>query len=159
MSVEISYQLVGTGWSECTVHVGDAHAKASASYSSNALEDLVTAVAAALRGHPRPTASFAEEPGEYRWVFEPTPDGLVTVRILEFQELWGDRPDDEGKEIFSAQCRLRTFAGALLSELQRLERTHGLKGYREKWVKHEFPKDRMAELEGLLKTGHAEDGI
>jgi len=159
MSVEISYQLVGTGWSECTVRVNGAHATVSASYLSNALEDLVTAVTAALRGHPRPTASFAEEPGEYRWVFEPTPDGQVRVRILEFQELWGDRPDQEGKEIFSAQCRLRTFAGALLSELQRLEQTHGLKGYQERWVEHEFPKERMAELEGLLKTPRPEEHI
>src|SRR5262245_5924463 len=130
MSVEISYQLVGLGWSECTVQVDDAKVTVTASYLSDALADLVSAVSAALRGHPRPTASVEEEPGEFRWIFEPTPDGKVLIRILEFKELWAQRPDEEGKEIFSARCGLRTFAGALLSELQRIERDEGLDGYR-----------------------------
>lgn len=42
--------------------------------------------------------------------------------------MWGGRPDEEGEVIFHAQCRLRTLADALLSELQRLQRTTGLPG-------------------------------
>ena len=64
--------------------------------------------------------------------------------------MWGGRPDEDGTVIFHAQCRLRTLAGALLSELQRLERTYGLAEYREKWVEHDFPVLRLAELQELL---------
>jgi|SRR5215813_1355025 len=150
MGVQIYYELVGTGWARCKICVDDTCATVTASYLSDALDDLASAIAAALRGHPRATASFTEEPGEYRWIFEPLPDGMVSVRILEFNEMWGDRPDDEGQLVFSAQCRLRTLAGALLSELQRLERTYGTVGYREKWVEYDFPSTRLNELKELL---------
>ncbi len=157
MGIEISYNLVGSGWAECTLRVGDAHVTVTASYLSDALDDLASAVAAVLRGHPRPTASFTEEPGEYRWVFEPLPAGQVRVRILEFKEMWGNRPDEEGTQIFQADCRVRTLAGALVSELQRLERTHGIAGYREKWVQHDFPMNRLTELQELLQKPESID--
>jgi hypothetical protein len=79
-----------------------------------------------------------------------TAEGKVAVRIFEFREIWGGRPDEEGEVIFHAQCRLRTLAGALLSELQKLERTYGLDGYRQKWVEHDFPIGRLGELRELL---------
>lgn len=152
MGVQISYDLVGTGWARCKICVNDACATVTASYLSDALDDLALAILAAMRGHPHATASFTQEPGEYRWVFEPLPEGQVSVRILEFNEMWGGRPDVEGELIFLAQCRLRTLAGALVSELQRLERTHGLAGYREKWVQHDFPTQRLVELQNLLDS-------
>ena len=55
--------------------------------------------------------------------------------------------------LMDGECRLRTFAGALVSELQRLERTYGAVGYREQWGRHDFPSERLAELQGLLKEG------
>lgn len=89
MGVQLSYDLVGAGWAKCTISVDDATATVTASYLSNALDDLASAISATLRGHPHATASFTEEPGEYRWIFEPLPEGKVTVRILEFKEMWG----------------------------------------------------------------------
>ena len=153
MGVQLSYDLVGTGWARCTICVDDASATVTASYLSDALDDLASAISATLRGHPHATAAFTEEPGEYRWVFNPLPEGKVSVRILEFKEMWGGRPDEEGELIFHAKCRLRTLAGALVSELQRLERTYGFAGYREKWVEHDFPTQRLAELQNLLDNG------
>ena len=110
MGVQIAYDIVGAGWAKCTIRVDDACATVTASYLSDALDDLASAVAASLRGHPHATASFTEEPGEYRWIFEPVSEGRVSVRILEFKEMWGGRPDEDGAVIFHAQCRLRTLA-------------------------------------------------
>src|SRR5216684_621253 len=143
MGVEINYNLVGTGWAECTLRVGEAQVTVTASYLSDALDDLASAIAALLRGYPRPTASFDEEPGEYRWIFEPLPAGQVRIRILDFKQLWGNRPDEEGTQIFEAECRQRTLAGAMVSALQKLEQKHGIAGYREEWVEHDFPMDRL----------------
>jgi hypothetical protein len=151
MGVTFSYELTGSGWADCTVRIGDQVAKVSASYLSDALADLASATAAALRGHPAPSASFAEEPGEYRWILEPRAEGRVRVRVLEFPELWGGKPDNEGVVLLDAECRLRTFAGAIVSELQRLEAKHGQAGYRRLWVQYDFPTERLAELQGLLK--------
>ena len=158
MGVQISYDLVGTCWAQCTIRADDASATVTASDLSDALEDLASAVSAALRGHPRATASFIEDPGEYRWIFEPLPEGKVSVRILYFKEMWRTRPDEEGEVIFHAQCRLRTLAGAVLSELQRLESTCGLAGYRDRWVKYGFPLGRLAELRELLKKSPSVGG-
>ena len=150
MSVTFSYELTGRGWAECTVRIGERVAKVSASYLSDALADLASATAAALRGHPAACASFAEEPGEYRWMLEPRADGQVRLRVLEFPESRGGKPE-EGIVLLDGECRLRTFAGAIVSELQRLEAKHGQEGYRRLWVNHEFPAERLTELQGLLK--------
>lgn len=64
--------------------------------------------------------------------------------------MWSDRSDDEGKVILEAECRLRTFAGAVLSASQRVLATYGLEGYREKWVQHEFPAKLQAKLQEAL---------
>jgi hypothetical protein len=67
LSVEFRYDLVGVGWSECTLIIDDTHVTVTASYLSDALRDLVAAVSRVTAGLPDATASFDEEPGEYRW--------------------------------------------------------------------------------------------
>jgi len=152
MSVTFSYELTGIGWATCTIRVGEQAKTVTASYLSDALADLASAAAAALRGHPRPCASFIDEPGEYRWILGPRSGGRVRIQILEFGQFWRRRPDEEGVVLFDGECRLRTFAGAIVSELQRLKKEHGIEGYRQKWVKYEFPEARLEELEELLKA-------
>jgi hypothetical protein len=83
-------------------------------------------------------------------MLEPRADGQVRVRVLEFPESRGGKPE-EGIVLLDGECRLRTFAGAIVSELQRLEAKHGQEGYRRLWVNHEFPAERLTELQGLLK--------
>jgi len=150
MSVRLRYELTGTGWAECEVEVGDQRVVATASYLSDALDELCRAVVELLRGEPSSRAAFDEEPGEYRWLFDRVAEDRVRVRVLEFRELWGNRPDAEGQLVFDAECRLRTFAGALLSELQRLLRSYGEAGYKEKWAEHGFPSRRIDQLRDLL---------
>jgi hypothetical protein len=151
MSVSFSYSLVGAGWSKCSAVIGEQCATVTASYLSDALGDLVRAVIRLVEGQPEASASFEEEPGEYRWrFFRKAPDRL-SVRILEFPQLWAYRPDEEGKPVLEAECRLRTFAGAILSELQRLLAEYGAAGYREKWVQHDFPREEMERLQQLLR--------
>lgn len=157
MGVSFSYALVGTGWSECRVAVGEQQAIVSASYLSDALGDVVGAVVRLVEGQPEAGASFDEEPGEYRWRFSRVGADRLRVRILEFPELWGHRPDEEGKTLFEAECRLRTFAGAVLSELQRLLAEYGVAGYRERWVEHEFPVADMDRLRLLLRRCGGQD--
>lgn len=57
----------------------------------------------------------------------------------------------ECAEIFSAECRVRAFAGALASEMQRLATKHGAAGYRAIWGNHDFPGERLAEIRTLLR--------
>jgi hypothetical protein len=151
VSASFAYHLVGSGWAECTVAVDEQHPTVTASYLSDAFGDLLGAVIRIVEGQPEATASFAEEPGEYRWrFFRKEPDRLL-IRVLDFPQLWGDRPDEEGKVLFEAECRLRTFAGAVLAESQRLLEKHGPEGYLGMWHEHEFPLDKREKLRQVLR--------
>jgi hypothetical protein len=152
MTVKLRYDLMGTGWAECTLEIDGVGVTVTASYLSDALDELCRAVVSVLAGDREATASFDEEPGEYRWRLERVGAERVRVRILEFEELWSQAPDRAGKLVFEAECRLRTLGGALLSELQRLEKTYGAAGYKERWVEHPFPARRIAQLKELLRS-------
>ncbi len=152
MAVELEYDLTGTGWSECTVRVNGTTATVTASYLGDALGDLASAVTAALRGQPKSVARFWEEPGEYRWILEPLRPGAVRIRIIEFPHLWGDRPNEDGRVLLDAECSLVELGKALLACLLQLEGKYGVHGYREKWVEHDFPTERVAEFQELLRT-------
>lgn len=142
--MKLRYDLTGTGWADCTVEIGEATATVTASYLSDALDDLAGAVVALLRGDQQSAATFAEEPGEYRWEFARQGPDSVIIRIRFLGA------GSENQLILEAEVRLRTFAGALLSELQRLLREYGVAGYKERWVLHDFPERRVDQLKALL---------
>lgn len=149
--VSFAYHLVGCGWAECTIAIEEKRATMTASYLSDAFGDLLGAVVRMVEGQPEATASFADEPREYRWRFiRKQPDRLI-VRILDFPQLWGNRSDEEGKVMFEAECRLRTFAGAVLAESQRLLEKHGPEGYLDMWRHNEFPLEKHERLRQCLR--------
>lgn len=150
MSIEFRYELTGTGWSECTLIVNDSQVTVTASYLSDALRSLLSAVCRVLDGIPEATAQFDEEPGEYRWRLFRVDDEMIRVMILEFNDLWSNKPDSDGKPIFDVQCRLRTLAGAVYDGCKRLLAEHGHSGYKEKWLEHEFPDSEFEMLRCYL---------
>ena len=141
--MKLRYELTGTGWADCTIEIGEATATATASYLSDALDDLAGAIVALLGGQQESSATFSEEPGEYIWEFARHGSDTVMIRI-RFIGGADERP------VFEAHTRLRTFAGALLAELQRLLRDYGKDGYKERWVLHDFPERRIQQLQDLL---------
>lgn len=153
MAVTVTYNLTGAGWSECLIGIGDQQAHVTASYLSDAFGDLLHAVVGLLRGAPDTTASFAEEPGEYRWRFHRIGPSQVSVRILWFNDFMRGLPDERGKVVLDGRCRLRTFAGATLAAAQRVLREHGMAGYAQQWQNHPFPLHLMTELKRLLDEG------
>jgi hypothetical protein len=150
MAISIQYNLTGRGWAECIVEINGQQAHLTASYLSDALADLLDAIAIVVRGANEATALFAEEPGEYRWRLTRVSDEQLCVCILWFKELWKHRPDEEGEVILKTECRLRTFAGAVLSASQSVLSTYGLDGYKENWVKNEFPIRSQIKLKDAL---------
>ncbi|WP_310482194.1 hypothetical protein [Chamaesiphon sp. VAR_48_metabat_403] len=139
MAIVIEYNLTGSGWAECIVEINDRQARITASYLSDALADLLYAVECVVRGIEDTTASFIEEPGEYRWQFQRVLPDRLSVKIIEFSDAWQHRPpDEEGELILDVESRLRSFAGAVLSASQQVLATHGCDGYRERWVRHDF---------------------
>ena len=122
----------------------------SASYLSDALDNLCAAVVSVLLGERTAEASFVEEPGEFRWQFERLSETQLRILITEYAEMPSASRRAPVAVRLDAADRLRTFAGALLSELQRLSFELGADGYAEKWHPHPFPTDRIAQLQALL---------
>lgn len=148
--MRVDYRLLGAGWAECEVEIQGKTATVPASYLSHALGDLIDAAALVARGAAEATARFQEEPGEARWRLTRVGAERLRVRILHFEEFYDDLPDERGEMLLDAECRLRTFAGAVLSAAQRVLKKHGTKGYQDEWGMHGFPMERMRALEAAL---------
>ena len=148
----IDYRLLGAGWAECEVEIQRETVTVPASYLSHSLESLIEAAASVARGAAEATARWEEEPGEIRWRLGRVGEERLRVRILHFEdEFWDALPDERGAVLLDAECRLRTFAGAVLSAAQRLLEKHGTKGYQNEWGMHGFPLERMRALEAALR--------
>ena len=76
------------------------------------------------------------------------------MKILQVPE-WGSREDGTGKVLLDAECERRALGRAMAVELRRLFGSLGERGYREKWVNHDFPTARLAAIEELLRRGGA----
>ena len=139
MNLAIAYRLAGTGWAECSVSDEDTKCDVTASYLSDALGNLVLAAFAALSGFRTISFGFDEEPGEYRWVIEAVEVDVVQIDLFEFNELWGNKPNEEGKLLFSTRCSPVVFARAVHRAATSVLEEYGENGYLEKWVEHPFP--------------------
>lgn len=149
--MRIDYRMLGAGWAECEIEIQGKTETVPASYLSNALDDLIAAATSVARGAAEATARWEEEPGEIRWRLSRLGGERLRVRILHFEERWDDLPDEEGEVFLDAECRLRTFAGAVLSAAQRVLEKHGTRGYQNEWGMHGFPMERMRALEAALR--------
>ena len=152
-NVEFEFRLVGTGWAEGRIAIGDEFASPTASYLSDALGDLIRAVGALCEGAHEVRASWDEEPGEYRWIFQRV-GSTVRLRLLGFPHLrgWQDAPDGDEEVLLDAECPVSDLASAIASGAQRLLDEVGADAYEEKWVEHPFPADDLAALEQSLNA-------
>ncbi len=157
MPISLHYELVGTGWSECRLTIGDKSVQVTASYLSDALESLCTAALAIANGKEKEYARFDEEPGEYRWLLERQDADNVRIRILQFEGLWSDLPDEAGEVIFDAVCTITELVQAVISALEYLHTTHGQKGYRKMWISHPFPSKLFAKLKLVLAASASQN--
>ncbi len=144
--LSITYELVGTGWSSCTVEAGEARAELSASYLSDALGNLVLSAMSVMSGSRALEFGFDEEPGEYRWSIEYTDINAIHLRVLEFQELWGNKPSEAGGLLLETITTPLIYAKAVHAAATSVLAKHGLQGYAEKWVEHPFPERELALL-------------
>lgn len=80
--VGFTYRLTGEGWSEARLTIGAASTPLSASYLDDALGDLVAAAVLLPGAESTIRLSWAEEPGEFRWVLDRSGDQLA-VRVLK----------------------------------------------------------------------------
>lgn len=136
--VRLEYELTGHGWAAATLSDGDTSVEITASYLADALGELSRAVIALLKGASNARVAWAEEPGEYDWVFERQND-RVALRVLSFANEASTASDELGEVVFETDCRLKHLAGQLKSQLQALLESVGTEGYERACINHPFP--------------------
>jgi hypothetical protein len=143
MKVELS--LFGVGWMAATLSDETASARVTASDLGDALGDLLLAVWTLLDGDAQARCSWWEEPGECRWLFARDAE-QATLRVLEFDELYGNAPDDVGRLIFETAQPMRSMGAAFAEAASQLFDEYGIEGYRAKWMDGDFPADTLASI-------------
>ena len=151
MSCSVTYLLTGSGWAECLIGTDGSEIRLLASYLHDTLDELLRAAASIVHGALEARALFIDEPGECRLIIEHTDEDRLRLRVLAFEKSFSGLRDADGRLIFAAECRLRTFAGAVLSAAQRLLRDHGPDGYRALWKNHDFPMRSADDLKNALR--------
>ncbi len=148
--VEFSYRLTGSGWADARLAHGDDWTELSASYLSDTVGELLLALAQLQDGDIAATASWEQEPGEYRWLFRREADD-VTLKVLAFPDSWPPQPDAEGTVVFEARTSLNEMAQSFAVGLRAVLDEWGEKGYKQQWIEHPFPTALLERVEGHLR--------
>jgi hypothetical protein len=144
--IDFSYRLIGSGWAEARIADETSSVEMTASYLTDALGDLLSALAALNRGDSHSERfSWDEEPAEHRWILRRDGDE-VDLSILWFHDIYKPQPDEAGRLIFATRQPLAELVRAVSAAAAHLLEEVGEDGYRERWVEHAFPTAALAEL-------------
>jgi len=139
---------IGAGSAVFELAIGDRRVVSVASHFSDAIDELLRATLSAVVYGSRQIFVLDDEPGHAIWELQPQGDRLaISVSWSPRRRAREDDPDR--RTLFDGECRLRGFAGAVVSALQALAAAHGPDGYLEAWH-HAFPTSRVAELRNAL---------
>lgn len=145
-SVDFSFRLTGSGWAEARIADDASFVKMTVSYLTDALGDLLTALAALKRGDSETEQfSWDGEPEEYRWRLDRDGDDVV-VTILWFFDIYRPQHDQAGRLVFTTRQPLAELVRVVSAGASQLLDEVGEEGYRERWVEHPFPTAALAEL-------------
>jgi hypothetical protein len=144
--MDFSYRLIGSGWAEARIADETSSVVITASYLTDALGDLLSALAA-LKCGDSDTERFSwdGEPAEHRWILRSDGDEVV-VSILWFHDIYKPQHDEAGRVVFATRQPLAEFVRAVSASAAQLLEEVGEDGYRERWVEHPFPTAALAEL-------------
>ncbi|NJQ07637.1 hypothetical protein [Streptomyces lonarensis] len=151
-----SWVLSGSGWATVAVADGASAHTGPVSYCTDALADLLHAVAGLYGPLSTQRVSFDLEPQEVRWVFRVS-GTQVDLAIREFPDATSsfDAPDDSGALRWRTVQPRSAVGHAVVRSAQALVRQHGEAGYLERWVRHPFP---MTALQDLRRLHVRDDG-
>jgi hypothetical protein len=150
--MQLIYQLSGRGWAEARISAPGRHLDMVVSYLSGALGDMAQAALQLLRGEREAAFSFADEPGEHRWLLTRGDADSLHIRILWFREAFTGhlRRGPPGTEVFTCDCAVLDFVGQVSHVLQGILSDLGAEGYRREWGNADFPLGTFAQIQQLL---------
>lgn len=146
----IFLDLKFVGW--LLVVVGDGHGQVrfTASYLTNALDDLLAALLALTRGEQHARVSWEGEPTEYRWNITIDAFDYAHVRVLVFPDPCAEQPIG-GHQLLDVDLPLPMLIGSVTAAARDLLTRRGTDGYARQWHAGPFPIDQLLALEQWLR--------
>ncbi|MFC8015510.1 hypothetical protein [Streptomyces cinereoruber] len=148
--LQFSWELGGSGWATYRITDSASEQKGIVGYCTDALADLLYAVAGLYGDSPVQRVSFDLEPAELRWRLR-RQGADVAIAIYRFPDMstsW-DSPDDAGTLSWSSTQSRSVLGHSVLEAADTVLRVHGETGYREKWVLHPFPVAALQDFRRL----------
>jgi hypothetical protein len=144
-------------WLSLTVGEGRLPPGTQAFHVTDALGDLLAALAALCGGAPVARVSWDTRPAEYRWLFA-VHAGIVRVRVLLLLDRLAGLPDGDGQRVLALEVPLTALAGAVAGAARELLQRVGEQGYRRCWGSP-FPVGPLLDLERRLAGRMIIDGF
>ena len=142
MTIKFTCDLTGVGWTKAIISSEGQEAEITASYLSDALGELVSAIVKLLNGSLEKFVVWEEEPGEYRWIF--TQDKQLKIEIY-----WNPMNGEKEKTIFSTITTVKEFAQQVEKQFEKFLNEYGEDGYENEWG-FKFPSSEYRQLKNLL---------
>jgi hypothetical protein len=149
--VGINFTITGVGSANIDLRIaGKNYTIEGASYTTDALGDLVRMALQVATGAETATASFDHEPVESRlWVQSLGGRNGLFLKVLRFPDIYGNEPSDAGDIAFAVECDATDFATAVAVAANRAWDTYGPT---YSWLYTPFPLRALRALETALAT-------
>ncbi len=141
--IYFTYHLGESGWADADISEGSGTITVSASYTTEALGDFLSAVTAALTSGAG-ECSWDGEPQESRWQFSRT-GNTIRVRLLKFDDIYRHVPESEGRLLFDATDEVLVFAAEVDNAARAVLHKYGEAEYLRRWASP-FPMEQLKLL-------------
>ncbi|APB34772.1 hypothetical protein GlitD10_2436 [Gloeomargarita lithophora Alchichica-D10] len=111
------------------------------SYLHDSLEQLAEAILQLESGQAEAAVIFMSEPGEHHFVLRQVGGNDVAVEVRWFDDWasWDIYPSDQYLVAAAGTAPFSVVKEQVIMALERILAQHGVQGYKELWVEHEFP--------------------
>lgn len=143
---------IEAGWASLTLVNGEQKDAIFFSHLFDGLESLLDTVLALNLGTQEADCHLFADAESFGFQFEREGDNLL-IKLYNFTGWMDYMPvadiAEKGMLIFETEMPLRAFTQQVISLFQKLEKSHGLSGYANKWG-NEFPADKLDQLKSLV---------
>jgi hypothetical protein len=148
--LRFSWELSGSGWATYRIAAGTSEREDTVSYCTDALSDLLHAVAGLYGSADSGRVSFDLEPAEVRWRLRRQAANveIIIYRFPDMNTSW-NASDDEGTRCWHSTQPRSALGHVVMEAAEEVLRTHGEAGYRKKWIQHSFPSAALDDLRRL----------
>jgi len=145
----LDYVLHDAGWAQVTISTDHGTIVMPVSYLHDSLREITEAVIQLRSGAKDAKAGFFAEPGEHQLWFQRRDESTAHLEVRRYPDWasWGHCSADLFELLLTADISVDRLRNQVLTLLWKLLEEHGEKGYKEKSVRHDFPKDALARLQ------------